>query len=171
MSDKVVTEQPKHDEKLLSAVESTLRAHDLRLKPGEDCATVVDSLAQRGIKLTATNGYLNASQNVAGADAPMHVNQIFEGLASQEPQRFFPREVSGVKSRGELDQAGKMKFIKEQGLSAWEKLPQNAPKTVTVVLDKNKLKKAEYLSLDRKTRSELAGLWGADAIAKVMSRK
>jgi hypothetical protein len=171
MTDKIVTEQPKHDEKLLSAVEKTLAHHALRLKPGQDLTTVVDALTKRGIKLSADHGYLSASQTTAGNESAMHVNQIFESLAAQEQERFFPRAVEGVTSKDQLDAAGKIKFIRERGLPEWEKLPQAAAKNVTVVLDKAKLTRVQWMSLDLKTRSELSGLWGSDAVAKIIGRK
>jgi hypothetical protein len=110
-------------------------------------------------------------KQVGGTDAPVHVAQTIEAYAAKDAAKFFPREMTGVTSRDSLDQAGKLKFIREQGLPAWEKLPQTAPVIKTVVLDKSKLTRSEYLSLDRATRATLSGQWGADAIGKVMSRK
>lgn len=170
MSNKIVTQQPTHSDELLSAVESTLKAHNLRLAVGQDIAQVVDALTAKGVKLTATNGYLNATQSTAGIEHASHVNEVIEGFAKIEPNRFFPRDVAGVSSRDQLDRTGKLKFIAEQGLPAWEALPQTAPREVTVVLDKSRLTRAQYLSLDRMTRAQLAGSWGADAIGKVMAR-
>jgi len=170
MSDKIVTKDAAHSDELLSAVESTLKHHNLRLKPGQDLAQVVDALSAKGVKLTAENGYLSASQTTAGMEHAAHVNKIFEGFAKTEPDRFFPRDVTGVTCRDQLDQAGKVKFIAEQGLPAWEALPQTAPREVTVVLDKSKLTRAQYLSLDRTTRAQLSGQWGPEAIGRVMAR-
>jgi hypothetical protein len=170
MPDKIVTKDAAHTDELLSAVESTLKHHNLRLKPGQDLAQVVDALSAKGVKLTAENGYLSASQTTAGVEHASHVNQIFEGFAKTEPDRFFPRDVAGISSRDQLDRAGKIKFIAEQGLPAWEKLPQTSQREVTVVLDKTKLTRAQYLSLDRTTRAQLAGQWGTDAIGRVMAR-
>ena len=166
----VKTEAAKHDDQLLSAVESTLKAHNLRLKPGQDIGTVVEAITSKGIKLDASNGYLNASQSVAGAETAMHVNQVFEGLAKQEPDRFFPREVGNVQSRDALDTEGKIKFIREHGLEAWEKLPAKAQGEQVVVLDQRKLTKSQWLALDRTTRAQLAAQWGADAVGKIMAR-
>lgn len=104
------------------------------------------------------------------ATGSRNVNQIFEGFAKTEPDRFFPRDVAGISSRDQLDRDGKIKFIAEQGLPAWEKLPQTAPREVTVVLDKSKLTRAQYLSLDRTTRAQLSGQWGPEAIGRVMAR-
>src|ERR1700721_17705 len=126
MADKVVTAPAAHDEKLLSAVEATLRAHNLRLKPGEDLGTITDAITAKGFKISAEHGYLDASQTTAGFEGPAHVNAVFEGLATQEPARFFPRTVDNIVSRDQLDREGKMKFLREQGLAAWEKLPQTA---------------------------------------------
>jgi hypothetical protein len=167
MADKIVTEQPKYSEELLDATEKTLRAHDLRCKVGIDISNVLDTLIANGVTPEASNGYLSTSMS----GQPAHVNKVFEGLAAQRTELFFPREVGGVASRDQLDQAGKLKFIREQGFDKWEKLPQTAPKITTVVLDRNKLTKAEYLSLDRTTRAQLSGQWGDAAIGRIMSRK
>jgi hypothetical protein len=102
---------------------------------------------------------------------PAHSSQVFEGLAKQRTELFFPRDPSGVTSRDQLDQAGKMKLIREKGLAAFESLPATAPKEVTVVLDKGRLTRQQYLSLDRATRASLAGSWGHDAIGAVMNRR
>jgi hypothetical protein len=87
---------PKHDPQLLSAVEQTLRAHSLRLKPGQTLEGVAEAVTEKGFKLTAANGYLCASQVVSGFESPCHVNTLFESLAEQQPERFFPRNVDGV---------------------------------------------------------------------------
>lgn len=170
MADKIVTQDAAHSDALLSAVESTLKHHNLRLKPGQDLAQVVDALSAKGVKLTAENGYLSASQTTAGVEHASHVNQIFEGFAKTEPDRFFPRDVAGISSRDQLDRAGKIEYLRTHTLAEWEKLPQTAPREVTVVLDKSRLTRAQYLSLDRTTRAQLAGQWGPDAIGRVMAR-
>lgn len=170
MSDKIIAQAAPHSDELLSAVESTLMHHNLRLKPDQDLAGVVEALAAKGVKLTAENGYLSASQTTAGVEHASHVNQIFEGFAKIEPDRFFPRDSAGVASRDQLDRAGKIEYLRTHTLADWEKLPATAPKETVVVLDKNKLTRPQYLSLDRATRAQLAGQWGSDAIGKVMGR-
>jgi len=153
-------------DEVLSAVESTLKAHDLRLKPGQTLDEVVAALKGYGVTLTAERGYLSAEMNGQAA----HINKLFEGLADKEAARFFPRDPSGVSSRSELDTKAKLEYIAKQGLEAWERLPQTAPPK-PVVLDARRITKAEYLSLDRATRSELAGRWGAETIGQILGRK
>src|SRR6202040_2042176 len=135
MTEKIVTAPAAHSDELLSAVESTLKHHSLRLKPGQDLCAVVDGLTAKGVKLTAANGYLSASQTTAGMEHAAHVKEGIEGFAKIEPDRFFPREVGGVASRDEMDQKGKIDYITKHGLDAWEKLPQSKPTETTVVLD------------------------------------
>ena len=167
----IKTEAPQHSDALISAAEATLQHHGLRLKPGQTVADVVNAISAAGFTLTEKNGYLQATQTTAGQPLPAHVNEIFEGIATKQPDRFFPRSMTGVTSRDSLDREGKMQFIKEHGLAAWEQLPQSAPTETTVVLDKSRLTREQWLSLDRATRAELAGRWGHQGVAEVMGRR
>lgn len=173
MTIKIETTEPKHAPELLTAVESTLRAHNLRLKPGVGLEDVIEGMAANQVTLAETHGYLTATmKQVGGTDAPVHVAQTIEAYAAKQPERFFPRETSGITSRDQMDNAAKMKMLSEPGgLARFEKLPATAPTVTTVVLDKSRLTRAQYLSLDRATRATLSGQWGADIIAKVMNRK
>jgi hypothetical protein len=94
-----------------------------------------------------------------------------EALLKQRAELFFPREVGAVTSRDQLDQHGKLKFIRERGLAEWERLPQTAQSNTVVVLDQSRLTRAQWLSLDRKTRSALLGQWGAESLTSIMARK
>jgi len=163
----ITTEQPKHKPEVLSAVEKTLAAHDLRLKPGQTLEGIVDGLKEQQVTVNETHGYLTAEMS----GSPVHVAQVVEALATKQPERFFPRDPSGVAGRDQLDQAGKVKFIREQGIKAYEKLPTTAPTQRTVVLDKSRLTKADWMRLDTTTRATLAGQWGAAAVGKIMGRK
>jgi hypothetical protein len=160
-------EQPKHSPDHLSALERTLASHDLRLRPDQDLSTVADCFSANQVVLEENRGYLNASMH----GSPVHLNTVVEALAAKEPARFFPRDVAGVKSKDQLDSRGKVEYIRQHGLAAYECLPLRAPVEQTVVLDPARMKRGQYLSLDRKTRAELAGRWGADAIARIMVRK
>jgi hypothetical protein len=160
----------KYSAQLLFAVENTLKAHNLRLKPGQNLESVADAITSRGFKLSAEHGYLDASQNVGGFESPAHVNAIFEGLAKLEPTRFFPRELGGVVARDQMDTAGKMAYLKEFGLKAFEKLPATGNPNRPTVLSPD-MTRAQYLSLDLATKSELCGTLGAAAIAKIMNRR
>lgn len=95
MSTVIKTEAPKYTPELLNATEKTLSAHNLRLKPGQSLVDVVDAVTQKGFTLTESFGYLQATQKgPAGTDQAVHINQLFEGLATTEPTRFFPRDPS-----------------------------------------------------------------------------
>lgn len=161
--------EPKHSAQLLSAVEQTLRSHSLRLKPGQDLAQVAEAIEAKGFKLSATNGYLCASQVVAGIETPCHVNTLFEAIAQQQPERFFPRNPDNVSSREELDFQGKVEFLKRNGLAAYEKLPAKASDQPTVLT--SDMTRKQYLSLDWKTRSEVISQLGVKAIEEIMKRK
>jgi len=163
----IKTEAPKHAPELLTAVERTLAAHDLRLQPGVSLEDVVEGLAANQVTVGQSHGYLTAEMS----GAPVHISTVIESFANKAADKFFPRDVAGVAGRDQLDQAGKLKFIREQGISAWEKLPQSAPTQKTVVLDKTRLTCSQYMSLDRSTRATLSGQWGADTIARILSRK
>lgn len=166
----IETVPAKHSDQLLGAVESTLRAHNLRLKPGQTLGAVVEAISSRGFKLSADHGYLDISQTIAGAEMPAHVNSVFEGLATQEPDRFFPRHVGNVRSKDAMDRTAKLQFIREFGLPAFEALPTTANPNLPTVLSPD-MSRQEYLALDRATKSALCGEFGADAIARIMSRK
>ena len=163
-------EPAKHSDALLSAVEATLRAHQLRLKAGQTLGHVIDAIEGHGFKLSAQHGYLDATQTISGSELPAHVNAIFEGIAEKESERFFPRNVGHVRSRDAMDRQGRVQYIAEYGLKAFEALPQTANPNLPVVLSPD-MTKQEYLSLDRATKSALCGEFGADAIAKILSRK
>lgn len=167
----IKTEAPQHSDALISAAEATLQHHGLRLKPGQSVADVVNAISAAGFTLTEKNGYLQATQTTAGQPLPAHVHEIFEGVATKQPDRFFPRSMTGVTSRDSLDREGKMQFIKEHGLAAWEQLPQSAPTETTVVLDKSRLTREQWLSLDLATRAQLSAQFGPDAIGQIMARR
>src|SRR5262245_21888136 len=101
---KVVTEQPRHSDALLSALEKTLAHHDLRLRPGQTLADVAAAFEENQFVLTEQHGYLSASQH----GVPAHLNLAVEACAAKYADKFFPREVAGVKSRDQLDQRGKV---------------------------------------------------------------
>ncbi len=163
----VTTAAPKYSQELLTATEQTLRSHDLRCRPDIGLDTVLDTLLANGVAPEATNGYLSVSMG----GLPAHVHKVFEGLAKQRQELFFPRDPSGVKSRDELDLQGKIAFIKAKGIDAFEKLPQKAATESIVVLDPSRMTKAQFLSLDRKTKAELSAKFGAEQIGKIMARK
>jgi len=161
------TIESKFSPELCDAVERTLRAHNLRLKPEIGLDTVLQTLEANHIKPSVEFGQLTCEQN----GLPAHVPMLFEALAKQRTELFFPRQTSAVKSKDQLDRLGKIQFIREQGLSAWENLPPSAPKDEPVVLDSRRMTRSQWLSLDRKTRADLAGKWGAIAVGEIMARK
>ncbi len=168
MTDKIITAPASHSEELLTAVERTLAAHDLRLKPGQTLENVIEAFSSAGISVKPQFGGLTAEQH----NMPIHVAQAVEGLASTQADRFFPRDPSGVTAKDQLDMKGKLELLRQPGgLETWEALPASAPKETLVVLDQRRLTKSQYLSLDRKTRSDLSGQWGPDVISQILNRK
>lgn len=161
------TTEPKYTPELCDATEKTLRAHNLRLRPGIELQTVLETLEANHVTPSVAFGSLICEQS----GLPSHTPKLFEALAQQQPQLFIPRETSDVKCRDELDLAGKTKFIREQGLSAWESLPQKVMVDQPTVLDQRRMTRSQWLNLDRKTRAELAGRWGASAVGGIMARK
>ncbi len=161
------TVAPKYSTDLQDAVERTLRAHNLRCKPGISLDTVLETLEANQVKPSVAFGQLTCEQN----GLPAHTPLLFEALAKQRTELFFPREVGNVKSRDELDRAGKIQFIREHGVRAFESLPQSAPKDEPVVLDQRKMTREQWLSLDRATRAKLAGEWGSSTVGAIMQRK
>jgi hypothetical protein len=163
----IKTEPAQHSEELLTAIEKTLKSHNLRLVPGQSLHDVAEAFKANQVELSESNGYLNATMH----NQPVHLNTVVESLATKEAARFFPRDPSNVTSRDSLDRQGKIKFIAEQGIDAWEKLPQSASADTVTVLDQRRLTAAQYLALPRKTRADLSGQWGASVIGQILSRK
>jgi hypothetical protein len=115
MADKITTAEPTHSEQLLNAVESTLKAHNLRLKVGQDLTQIVDAFKAETVDLSESNGYLNATMG----GVPAHLNTVVEAFAKKQSDRFYPRETDGIVSRDQLDGEGKRKYIREQGLEKY----------------------------------------------------
>ena len=164
----VTTEKAKYSEELLTAVERALQSHDLRLRAGILPEQVLDTMAANQCEVQVLHGQLAVSMH----GAPVHSQNVIEGLARDRKELFFPRagEMSGVKSRDQLDMKGRVEFIKTNGLPAFEALPQSAPKDTPVTLDPRKLKRSEYLSLSRSQKIDFARTYGSDAVAAAMSR-
>jgi len=165
MSDPKIVD-PEFSDALLSALEKTLKQHDLRLKPGQSLQDVATAFKANQVVLAEANGYLTAEMH----GAPVHVNVVAESLAAKEPTRFFPRDVSTVRSKSEMDTKGKVQFIREHGEAAFSALPVNAAVQPTE-LNKAKITSAEYRALPWKTRSELQSHWSADDVRKILGRK
>jgi hypothetical protein len=161
------TKAPEHNEALLSAVERTLQAHELRLKPGQTLESVIGELNSAGVKLTTERGQL-VMENSSGA---VIVPRAIERIAETKADLFYPRDVKAVTSRDQLDRAGRVQYITENGLKAYEALPATGAKAAPVELNPRRLTRTQWLSLDRITRAKLSGEWGADAISAIMSRK
>lgn len=165
------TVEPKYSPSLCDATEAQLRAHDLRLKPGVDIEHVLDAVTGAGFKVEAAFGGLKLTQNLNGIDCPMHVSECIEAITKQRGEFFYPREVSGVTAKDQLDTEGKIKFLKERGLAEWEKLPSKSPAVEPpTVLDSRKMTRKQWQSLDLATRAKLSGLWGAATIGQIMAR-
>ena len=164
MSAEIVT--PQNSDALLGAVEAVLKSHNLRLRPDQSLVAVVEAFKANQVSLTERNGYAEATMH----GAPVHLSQVVEALATKEPTRFYPREVGNVRSRDEMDRTGKMQYIAEHGLTAWESLPQAAP-AQPVALDKRKMTGAEYKALPRSTKIELLNTWSPDDVSTILARK
>jgi hypothetical protein len=163
----ITTQAPKYSPELLTATEQALRNHDLRIKAGLDCGTVLDTLTANGVTADAAYGQLTLTQN----GAPAHSAVLLESLAKQRAELFYPRTTEGVTAKDQLDRAGKAKMLSEEGgLARFEMLPQTAPKSEVVVLDQSRLTQKQWLSLPIKQRVELSGLWGHKIVGQIMAR-
>jgi hypothetical protein len=163
----VTTTPAKYTKELLTACERTLRNHNLRCKPGITLANVIDTLTANQCTVEESFGQLAITMN----GLPAHTQKVMEGLAKQRTELFYPRDVTAVKSRDEMDQAGKIEYLKTHKLSEWEALPQTAKQSTVVVLDPATMTKSEYMSLDRKTRADLCGQWTQQELGSVLARK
>lgn len=165
MSDNKIVE-PEFSDALLSALEKTLKQHDLRLRPGQTLQDVATAFKANQVDLKESNGYLTAEMH----GAPVHVNVVMESLTTKTPEKFFPRDVSTVKSKSEMDTKGKVAYIAAHGEAAFSALPVTAP-TEPTVLDKSKITAAQYRALSRATKTELLHTWTPNDVAKILGRK
>lgn len=167
MSTEIKTTEARHSDALLGALEQTLKHHDLRLKPGQTLADVADGFAAEQVTLSEAHGYLTAEMS----GNPVHLSKVIEAFAEKQGDRFFPRTPDGVKSRDQLDLKAKSEYIAKFGYEKFAALPQTAPQGEIVELDRNRLTRKQWLSLDLKTRATLSATWGAGAIGSIMARK
>src|SRR6266496_3053115 len=116
MATEVKTEAPQYDEGLLNAVESQLRNHNLRLKPDQSLETVLADLKTAGLELAVEFGTLTGKVGEQTANIP----QCFENFAKKNEAKFYPRDVTGVTARDQMDREGKQKFIHEHGIEKFE---------------------------------------------------
>ncbi len=152
---------------VLDALERTLKSHDLRLKPGQSLQDVAATMKAHQVTLDAAFGGLTCSMD----GRPVHVAEAIEGLAKNgAPDKFFPRDVSSVKSRAEMDTKGKVAYIAAHGEAAFSALPATAP-TAPTVLDKSRITAAEYRALPRSTKTELLHHWTPNDVARILARK
>jgi hypothetical protein len=163
----VTTQPQKYTKELLAACERTLRNHNLRCKPGITLANVLDTLTANQCTVEESFGQLAITMS----GTPAHTQKVMEGLARERQELFYPRDVTAVKSRDEMDQQGKIEYLKTHKLEEWERLPQTATASTVVVLDPSRMTSSEWLSLDRKTRSDLAGQWTQAELGSVLARK
>src|ERR1035441_3460882 len=165
---KVETVAPKYSPELLAACEKTLKNHDLRCKPGITLEDVVNTLTANQVTVEESFGQLALTMN----GQPAHTQKVMEGLATQRTELFFPRELGAITARDQMDQKGKIQMLSEPGgLSRFENLPATAEKVDVVVLDPSRITRKQWMSLDLKTRSDLAGQWGSAVLGKIMAKK
>ena len=164
----ITTEHPKYSEELLTAVERALSAHDLRLKAGILPENVLDTMTANQCEVQVLHGQLAVTMH----GAPVHSQNVIEGLARDRRELFYPRsaELGAVKCRDEMDAKSRIAFIREKGLAEFEKLPQTAPKDTPVSMDPRRMTRAQYLSLSRAQRVDFVKQFGTGAVEQVMSR-
>jgi hypothetical protein len=163
----ITTEAPKYGTELLNATEKALKAHDLRLRPGQTLETVLDGLAQEQVVIGESHGFAQAEMS----GKPVHLSTVLESFAEKQSARFFPRNVDNVQSRDAMDRQGKVEYIGKHGLAAYTALPQTVSKDQPVVLSPDRLTAKQWKSLDLQTRAELSGQWGPEAIGRIVSRR
>jgi hypothetical protein len=163
------TAQPKYSTELQTATERALGHADLRCKPGINAETVLDTITANNVKVNLLHGQLVCEFNDGRA---VHTPAVIEGLVRDRKELFYPRqtELGGVKSRDELDMKGKLEYLQANGLAAWEKLPQTASSEQVIVLDYNRMTRAQWLSLSRSQKAECLKVWPKDALGAVMAR-
>ena len=170
------TTQPRYSEDVLQSVEQQMRAHNMRLKPGETVEGIMDALAADGVKFSVEHGHLIAetATGIGGVLQPAHAPRIFEAAAAKHATKFFPRDVSDaakITGKDELDPRAASQYIAAHGLAAYESLPLKSQAAQPVELNPRRMTRQQWLSLPVKTRAELSGTWGRDAVGAIMNRK
>lgn len=171
MSEQPKVGQPKYSAELQDAVERTLKAHDLRCRPGIGLDTVLETLEANHVTPSVSYGQLQIEMpSSIGTPQAAHVAPVIEALAKQRSELFYPRSAEGVQSKSDCDLQAKIAVIREMGLEHWEKLPLKAQTEQPVVLDPRRLTKKDWLGLDRKTKIEFVKTYGDRAVEQIMGR-
>ena len=162
-------EQEKYSPELVSAVERSLAAHNLRLRAGLDITDVLNTLEANQCTVETIGGNLAVSQN----GSPMHAAQAMESLAKQRGELFYARdtEAGSITCKDDCDRAAKIAYLKANGLDAWARLPQHKPADAdVVVLSPSKLTRAQYQALPREQKIQFIQKFGEKGVSAVMQR-
>jgi len=152
---------------LQSLVAEQMRKHNMRLRPGQTVATMIEAMQKDGLALKVEYGSLTGE--ISGQVA--HLPHSFESFYTKHSDAFYPRDVStGIRSRDQLDFKGKSEFISKFGLRAFEQLPRTAADADPLELDPATISREQYLRLPLKLKSECIRAWGSDAVSRIMAR-
>lgn len=166
MSD-IKVKDPSKTNELHDLLETQLKRHNLRLRPGTTVSSLVSDLKTAGLELRAEYGTLVGAVGDQVANLPAAV----ESFAEKHPDAFFPRNVeTGITSRDAMDRKGKSEFIAKHGLRAFEALPATAAEAAPTELDPATISREAYCKLPLKLKSECIRCWGSTQVARIMAR-
>jgi len=157
--------------KLFLAAERTF--HAAGLKPKDASAILSKLESEFGVAASIEGGMLTLKQG----DTIFSVGQMLQSYSQKFPRDFYG-SAGTVNFKDDLagDNAAKVRFIRENGLPAWDALPVNeksagARRVVTDQIPHAGMKRSEYQRLSLSEKSKLSGEIGPVGIERILARK
>jgi hypothetical protein len=156
---------------LYNAAERTFFASQLKPK---DVASVIDKLqSEFGVTASCEGSMLTLKQG----STIFSTGQMLASYAAKFPREFYGM-AGAVNYKSDLagDTEGKLRFIRENGLPAWDSLPYDskspvAKHVVTGTIPHAGMKRSEYQTLSLSEKAKLSGEIGPNGIDKILSRR
>jgi len=156
---------------LYNAAERTF--HAAGIKPKDVAAILTKLESEYGVEASVAGGMLELKQG----STIFSVGTMLQAYSAKYPREFFG-SAGTVNFKSDLagDLAAKTRFIRENGLPAWDSLPLNeksagASRVVTGQIPNIAMKRSEYLKLSLSEKSKLTGEIGLKAVEAILSRK
>jgi len=141
------------------------------LKP-KNVSDILSKLEAQGVTASVAGNMLELKQG----DTIFSLGVALSAYAEKNPRDFYGAAGSvNFKSDLKGDVAGKIAFIKQNGLSAWEELPYDeksitAKHVVRSVLPHAGMTKSEYAQLSIAEKIKLCSEIGAAGVSAIMAR-
>ena len=156
---------------LFNAAERTM--HAANLKPKDVSGILAKLESEFGVTASIQGGMLELKQG----DTVFSIGTMLQSYSQKYPREFYGSAGTvNFKSDLEGDTGAKVRFIRENGLPAWDALPLNeksagAQRVMTDQIPHSGMKRSEYQRLSLSEKSKLAGEIGPVGIEKILSRR